>query len=104
VSGQRQAFVHTAEVVLDGDERALGGAVTVELCGHWEHPPPCRVPHRTEVSAGADAVGVRVLFACEPAQEGAVRRAVERALEAGQEPLRGPVPHRHRGACCSEVR
>jgi hypothetical protein len=90
VSGQRQAFVHTADVVLDGDERALGGAVTVELCGHWEHPPPCRVPHRTDVSLGPAAVAVRVLFACDPAQEGDVRRAVERALQAGRVPV--PTP------------
>ncbi len=95
MSGQRQAFVHTAEVVLDGDEGALGGAVTVELCGHWEHPPPCRVPHRTDVSPGPDAVGVRVLFACEPAQEGDVRRAVERALRAGLVPV--PTPEEARG-------
>lgn len=27
------------------DERAPGGAVTVALCGHWDHEGPCRWPH-----------------------------------------------------------
>ncbi len=90
MSGQWQAYVHTAEVALDGDERAVGAAVTVELCGHWEHAPPCRVPHRTDVSPGPDAVAVRVLFACDPAQEGTVRSGVERALQAGALPVPPP--------------
>ena len=79
--GRPQAFVHTAEVVVEGDDRAVGAAVTVELCGHWEHPPPCRVPHRTDVTSGAGAVAVRVLFACDPALEGEVRGGIERARE-----------------------
>jgi hypothetical protein len=90
VSGERQAYVHTADVSLDGDEGAVGAAVTVELCGHWEHPPPCRVPHRTDVAPGPDAAAVRVIFACEPAQEAAVRSGVERALQAGELPVPAP--------------
>ncbi len=56
-------FVHEATVELaDGaDPRALGGAITVALCGHWEHEPPCPWPHHTDISAverpsGADRV------------------------------------------------
>jgi len=35
-----------AEVRLDSgtDPAAVGAAVTVELCGHWEHEGPCRWP------------------------------------------------------------
>jgi hypothetical protein len=37
-------FVHEATVELadDADPRALGGAITVALCGHWEHDGACR--------------------------------------------------------------
>jgi hypothetical protein len=37
-------FVHEATVELaDGaDPRALGGAITVAQCGHWEHDGACR--------------------------------------------------------------
>ena len=49
-------FVHEATVELaDGaDPRALGGAITVALCGHWEHEPPCRWPHHTDITAAGD--------------------------------------------------
>ena len=31
------------------DERAPGGAVTVALCGHWDHDGPCRWPHFSSI-------------------------------------------------------
>ena len=39
----RTAYAHDAVVILDpgGDSRAPGGAITVALCGHWDHEPPC---------------------------------------------------------------
>ena len=57
-------FVHEATVELaDGaDPRALGGAITVALCGHWEHEPPCRWPHHTDVTAAGGRVIVRTVF------------------------------------------
>jgi hypothetical protein len=45
-----------------GDARAVGGAVTVALCGHWEHAGPCRWPHHTAARPADDgrhAVAVR---------------------------------------------
>jgi hypothetical protein len=87
----RQAFAHTALLALDGDEHAPGAAVTVELCGHWEHEPPCRVPHRTDVTEERDGLGVRVLFACPPDEEPATRAAVERALAGGALPVPAPA-------------
>jgi hypothetical protein len=40
----RAAYAHDAFVILDPgeDTRAPGGAITVALCGHWDHEPPCR--------------------------------------------------------------
>jgi hypothetical protein len=88
----RQAFAHQGliELLDGGDERAPGAAVTVALCGHWEHEPPCRVPHRTDVAAGSDGLAVRVLFACDPADEAAVHGSVQQALARGE--LGVPAP------------
>lgn len=87
----RRAYAHEAAVVLaaDGDVRALGGAVTVALCGHWEHEPPCPLaPHRTDTQRTGDQVSVRVVFAAEPEAEPEVRTRIDRALAEGG--LTGP--------------
>ncbi|MEO3807985.1 hypothetical protein ABGB17_03185 [Sphaerisporangium sp. B11E5] len=82
----REAFAHEAVAVLSpgGDERALGAAVTVALCGHWEHPPPCPLaPHHCHTDRDADEVRLRVLFAAEPRDEPEVRRRIDNALASG---------------------
>ncbi|MFD3453721.1 hypothetical protein ACFWVC_16250 [Streptomyces sp. NPDC058691] len=83
----RKAFAHEAVVVLapGGDERAPGGAITVALCGGWEHEGRCPLAaHHTAVSPGEDkGVRLRVLFAAEPADEPEVRARIEAALAAG---------------------
>jgi hypothetical protein len=87
----RQAYAHDAVVVLDpgGDHRALGAAITVALCGHWEHPPPCPLaPHHTATHRRGDVVRLRVLFAAEPAAEAEVRARIEAALATDR--LDGP--------------
>jgi hypothetical protein len=88
----RAAYAHDAVVVLDpgGDARAPGGAITVALCGHWDHQPPCPLaPHHTDATpAGDDTFRVRILFAAEPADEQRVRGLIERALSSGR--LTGP--------------
>jgi hypothetical protein len=79
----RQAFVHDAVVIMEagGDERAPGAAITVALCGHWEHEPPCPLaPHSTSAERSGDQVRLRVLFAAEPAAEAEVRRRIDAAL------------------------
>jgi hypothetical protein len=89
----RQAYAHEARLELDpdGDERAPGAAVTVALCGHWEHEPPCRVPHHSDVVArNGDRLIVRVVFACPPDDAGAVRHALASALDAGALAVPGP--------------
>ena len=88
----RAAYAHDAVVILDsgGDSRAPGGAITVALCGHWDHEPPCPLaPHHTDASpAGDDTFRVRVLFAADPADEERVRSLITEALSSGR--LTGP--------------
>lgn len=72
-----------------GDVQAPGGAITLELCGSWEHEGPCPVaPHHTGATRAGDEVRLRILFAAEPASEGDIRRRIARALAQGG--LRGP--------------
>ena len=88
----RAAYAHDAVVILDsgGDSRAPGGAITVALCGHWDHQPPCPLaPHHTDATpAGDDTVRLRVLFAAEPHDEPRVRALIGKALSSGR--LTGP--------------
>ena len=91
----RQSFAHDAVVDLarGSDERAIGGAVTVALCGELDHEAPCPVaPHHTSVHGRGRRRQVRVLFATE--HEAVVRRTIESALAAGE--FRGPDGRVHR--------
>lgn len=65
----------------DADPRAVGAAVTVALCGHWEHDGPCRWPHNNEVAGRL----FRTLFVCEPEDEPMVRSKIRAALHASPE-------------------
>ena len=88
----RAAYAHDAIFILDhgGDPRAPGGAITVALCGHWDHEPPCPLaPHHTDaVPAGDDTFRLRVLFATAPQDEGKVRELITKALSSGR--MTGP--------------
>jgi hypothetical protein len=48
------------------------------------------VPHRSDAARGDDGLVVRVLFACDPADEGGVRASVDQALAVGALPVPGP--------------
>ena len=54
----KTSFTHSLQsrIMLESgsDSRAPGGAVTVALCGHWDHEGPCRWPHHTSVSEAPD--------------------------------------------------
>jgi hypothetical protein len=79
----RQAFVQEAVLLMepDADVRAPGAAVTVALCGHWEHEPPCPLaPHYVSADGNDGELRVRILFAAEPDKEGEVRHLIEQAL------------------------
>ncbi len=83
----RQIFAHRASLRLEpgADPRAPGAAVTVALCGHWEHEGPCRWPHLSTVGGrSGDDLALRVLFAADAADEPEVRRRVVDALRRGR--------------------
>lgn len=87
----REPFVHQASLVMDaeGDPGAPGAAITAELCGSWEHSPPCPLaPHHTSHERKGDQLRLRVVFAAEPEAEHEVRRRIVKALAAGG--LTGP--------------
>ena len=81
--GPRHAYVHEATIAFnaDVDPRAVGAAVTVALCGHWEHEGPCRWPHNNEVAGDC----FRTLFVCETGDEPEVRAKVVGALRGATE-------------------
>lgn len=66
-----------------GDEKAPGGAVTVALCGHWDHPAPCRWPHRTSATRDGEVLALTVEVTCDASEETEVRRLVDSAIASG---------------------
>jgi hypothetical protein len=87
----REGFAHDAVLTMEpeGDVRAPGAAITVGLCGHWDHEPPCPLaPHHTAAERREDEVRLRILFAVEPEREGEVRERIDGALAEGR--LEGP--------------
>jgi hypothetical protein len=80
---ERGAWVHEAVVELDkdADPRAVGAAVTVALCGHWEHEGPCRWPHNNAI---VDRL-FRTLFVCEGNEKDAVRARISAALHGASD-------------------
>lgn len=85
----RATYVHTAELLLraDDDPRAPGGAVTLALCGAYDHDPPCRWPHNNSEPPSPDAatgpVAFRTVFAASPHEAPEVRARIETALRSG---------------------
>src|SRR5436309_15557912 len=104
----RQAFAHDAVLVMapHADPRAPGAAITVALCGHWDHEPPCPLaPHHTSTDRVGDDLRLRILFATEPDREAEVRERIGAALRAGefQGPDGGTVRWRLRAGGPGEV-
>jgi len=82
----RQVYAHDAVVRMGptDDPDAIGAAVTVALCGHWEHDPPCPLaPHATRAERNGGQVQVRTLFATGANLEMEVRRRIDHALTSG---------------------
>jgi hypothetical protein len=73
---------------LDGDPAALGGAVTVALCGNWEHDGPCRWPHHTDTLEQGGEVIATVRFDAPTHEVETVRAAIVGAMAVGL--LTGP--------------
>jgi hypothetical protein len=82
----RSAFAHDAVIDMDDDADLTGpgGAVTLALCGSFDHAPPCPIaPHHTRAERRDDGVAVRVLFAVEAPREAEVRARIDEALATG---------------------
>jgi hypothetical protein len=91
MEADRTGFAHDAVLRMDAasDSGAPGAAITVALCGHWEHDPPCPLaPHHTRAERRGDELHLRVLFAADPAREREVRARIASALARGT--LAGP--------------
>ncbi|MCU1515875.1 MAG: Uncharacterized protein JWQ75_596 [Pseudarthrobacter sp.] len=87
----RGQYVHEATLLMaaGSDADAPGAAITLELCGSWEHEPPCPLaPHHTVPTRDGSEVKLRIVFAAEPDKEDEVRRRIEKALASGS--LTGP--------------
>lgn len=80
------SYVHQAILVMgpEADLDAPGAAITLKLCGSWDHSPPCRVPHHVHAEGTGATVSLRVLFVAEPENEQDVRRRIDQALSAGR--------------------
>jgi hypothetical protein len=85
-------FEHDNEALVrlegDGDERAPGAAITVALCGHWEHQSMCRWPHLNVTERTGEGLLVRTSFDAPASEVAEVRRRINDALASGQ--LMGP--------------
>jgi hypothetical protein len=81
----RTPYVHQATLVMspDADLDAPGAAVTLELCGSWDHKPPCLLPHHTHAERTGTTVSLRVVFATDPDNEKDTRHRIDQALGAG---------------------
>ena len=87
----RHVFAHQSILLMDRDAdlRVPGGAITVALCGGWDHEPPCPLAaHHTRSQWLDDQVCVRTLFATDTDNEQGVRQHINDALAAGQ--FQGP--------------
>ena len=85
-------YAHDAVVRMGpaGDPDAIGAAVTVALCGHWDHDPPCPLaPHATRAERNGGQVQVRTLFATDADLEMEVRRRIDHALTSGTQQAPG---------------
>jgi hypothetical protein len=83
----QQAYVHAARLQLapGSDPSAPGAAVTVALCGHWQHDGPCRWPHHTAVADVEGALEVRTVVVSDAVDEPGVRARIDDALESGEQ-------------------
>jgi len=71
------------------DKRAPGGAVTVALCGHWDHDGPCRWPHHSTITSDLGGHHRLIIeFDAQEDEKDMVRAKIDTAVIHGQ--LTGP--------------
>lgn len=77
---------HRIVLASGADSRAPGGAVTVALCGHWDHEGPCRWPHHTAIEASDGASHeVTVRFDAPEQEREQVSALIDGALQKGEQ-------------------
>ena len=83
----RRSFVHEATLSLEPgvDRGAPGAAITMALCGHWEHTPPCRWPHNSQLVNVSGASWLRTIFVSTGEDEPAIRLEIEAALSSSSD-------------------
>lgn len=82
----RGLYAQNATLLMDAgaDVRAPGAAITLALCGSFEHPPPCPLAaHHTSAERTGGTVRLKIIFATEPERLAKVRRRMQEALSAG---------------------
>ena len=82
----REAIAIDAELALlpDVDPRAVGGEVTVALCGHWDHDGPCRWPHNSRIDTDSNPADLRSVVVVPGEDRDAVLHRVEIALRGDE--------------------
>jgi hypothetical protein len=77
-----RAFAFEAELELASgtDTRAPGGAVTVALCGHWDHDGPCRWPHNSRIDTSAVPARLRTIVVADDETRDEVVTRIEDGL------------------------
>jgi hypothetical protein len=82
----KRSFVQCAKVLLEpgADQAAPGGAVTLALCGSWDHVGACCWPHHTSATWDERHGRVRVVFAADEKDEDPVRALIDQALASGK--------------------
>lgn len=81
----RYRLCATVEFNAGADSRAAGGAVTVALCGHWEHEGACRWPHYTETETIAHQHRLTIDFTCEESDLDEVSSKIHGAIKKGRQ-------------------
>lgn len=81
----RSSIVHEARLRFgeDADTAAPGGAVTVSLCGQWDHDGPCHWPHHCRVREEDGEHVLRVVVAADDDEMDVVRSRIEAAIGRG---------------------
>ena len=83
-AGPGFAIEADVELAPGSDPDAIGAAITVELCGHWEHPGACHWPHHTAIERlEGRLVTIRIVAAVRPYEDLVVEGRIRRALVAG---------------------
>ena len=79
------AYVLEAELELDAgcDPRAVGAAVTVELCGHWEHEGPCAWPHNSDIDVEREPALFRTIYVADNDEEPEIHDRIVKSLRSG---------------------